>query len=166
MIFNRLSWFEAQALMFWIRPFLAGLLGSEILDSYWTDEISFRTIPLCLSLALYNAGVSLTSFFPKQNMNLWPCRPWAKEIPLEPPNPSAILEFGLPVVGWAVTTISGWMDRYTTASRVEGQGKLSETLGASYIAVCASSPLSEVHSLSVASFFKTVLECSWFTMLC
>ena len=48
----------------------------------------------------------------------------------------------------------------TAASRVEGQGKLSETLGASYIAVCASSPSSEVYSLSVASFFKTVLECS------
>ena len=81
MIFNRLSWFEAQALMFGICPFLVGLLDHEILDNYWIDEISFRTIPLCLSLALYNPGVSLTSFFPKQNVNLWP---WAKEIPLEP----------------------------------------------------------------------------------
>ena len=104
---------KLKLLMFWICPFLVGLLGHEILDNYWIDEISFRTIPLCLSLALYNPGVSLTSFFPKQNMNLWPCRPWAKEIPLEPPNPPAILECGLPVVGWAVITISGGMDRYT-----------------------------------------------------
>ena len=48
----------------------------------------------------------------------------------------------------------------TATSRVEGQGKLSETLGASYMAVCASSPLSAVYSLSVASFFTIVLEYS------
>ena len=49
----------------------------------------------------------------------------------------------------------------TATSRVEGQGKLSETLGASYMAVCASSPLSAVYSLSVASFF---LQLYWNTV--
>lgn len=54
----------------------------------------------------------------------------------------------------------------TATSRVEGQGKLSETLGASYMAVCASSPLSAVYSLSVASFFYNCTGIQLITMLC
>ena len=49
--------------------------------------------------------------------------------------------------------MDGRVHMETAASRVERQGKPSETLGASCVAVCANYPSSEVYSPSVGSFF-------------
>lgn len=93
-------------LMFWIPPSLVILLDHEIPNNYWTDKISFRATPWCVSLVLHNPGLCLASLFPKQNMTLWPCRPQAKRLPSEPlptpqyPRPSLSVDCMLLVGPW------------------------------------------------------------------
>lgn len=70
-------------LMFWIllypQPSPVDFLDHEILSNYWMNRWDFTS--------LIWFWVYLTSFFPKQNMNLWLFRLQARQLPTEPLNP-------------------------------------------------------------------------------
>lgn len=120
MIFNSLSCFDSLAFDASNPPSQVNLLDHQILSNYWIDEISFRTTPQCLIIALHNSGVCLASFFSKQNGL---CRPQGRELPSESPRPPSVPKFGLSIVGWAKNNnfwADGRLSVETTASRVMG----------------------------------------------